>query len=460
MDKDLHNLDDLFRSVIEPHEEDPAPEIWQGLDAMLDKQEMDQLRKKFSTYKKIAAVIIFMLLSHTLYDLAILHDKLGINADAAHFNNDTVGNAERNNTAKQVTGNRTAAKNIFPVGEGGKVKNDLAHLKLPVEKSIKLSGKMQPVNYDVMHDEHNKITSDGLLKLLNDSITNLSALAKIDSNKTIGPNEKDSLNIADITNSQTGIKKENIVNKKFAPYLTLAPLVSTEMAMYNLENNIEQNTSNNQSEDFRNEIEHRENQEVSIAAGVMITYQFKPDMGVQAGLMYSKSAISIDPHNIYASKQPNGGLAYKYDASSGYAYLNPSFGSPVNIGDSIATSDAQHNLEYLSIPLMLKYKLNLKKFYFSPSIGLSANILLASKIQTEIKDASNTEKVNITKLQGLKRVYAGYMVNTELGYNLTNQWAVSIQPYFRYAITPINNTNIVKTYPYSIGLGIGISYRF
>jgi len=453
MDKDLHSIDNLFRSAIEPHEESPSPELWQALDAMLNKQETDNLRKKLSVYRRIAAVLIFMLLSHSLYDLMIIHKNGGKNYATIFSDADSIINTKREASItdqNESMPNKERARNI----RNENIRSNFSATKRDINKNNTPSAYNTK---DIAADKKDKIMhyspSSGKI------ITGVAALPEKDSGFADASKEKDSINIFEKADTSVANKKNIAVLPEFKPSFSITPLIAKEWAKYNLENNIE-NNGTGQSEENKDEVAQRENQEPSFTAGVLINYQFREDMSVQSGLLYSRTAISIDPHTIYAAKAPDGSLAYRYNSSSGYAYLNPKFDQPVNVGDSIYTSDAQHNLTYISFPLMLKYKKNFSKLYFAPSLGLTANILLSSKIQTELKDASNTEKITISKLKGLNHFYAGYMFNVELGYNLNDQWAVNVHPYIKNAITPINSTNIVKTYPYSVGLGLGISYKF
>ena len=95
-----------------------------------------------------------------------------------------------------------------------------------------------------------------------------------------------------------------------------------------------------------------------------------------------------------------------------------------------------------------------------PGIGLSANLLTSATIQTEVEDALNKEAVTIFKLDGTKLFYAGVVANADIQYKIGSKFSLNMIPSFRYAITPVTENNIVKTYPYSFGLGVGISFRF
>jgi len=264
----------------------------------------------------------------------------------------------------------------------------------------------------------------------------------------------DSLNQVISRVQQQQKKKDN----SFKPYWSITAIASPEWTQYNLENDLPDNVSNIQDE--KTQIEQRENHEPSFSAGILATYQFKKHWAFQTGLIYSNTAISIDPQKIFAAKESNGQIAYKYNSSSGYAYVTPGFGLPPAVGDSLTTTTAQHNLQYISLPVILKYRLEKKKFSISPGVGITANFLTSAKIQTEVVDALNKEIVNISKLEGAKPFYLGLMAIADIQYKLNNKWSLNCMPSFRYALTPVTKNNVVKTYPYSFGIGFGMSYRF
>ena len=67
---------------------------------------------------------------------------------------------------------------------------------------------------------------------------------------------------------------------------------------------------------------------------------------------------------------------------------------------------------------------------------------------------------NIAKLESIKKVGVGLIITPELQYQLSKKISISAMPYFKYSLGPINKGNVVKTYPYTFGLGIGAVYKF
>jgi hypothetical protein len=124
------------------------------------------------------------------------------------------------------------------------------------------------------------------------------------------------------------------------------------------------------------------------------------------------------------------------------------------------SSQAQHNLEYGSIPLLVERKIGKGKFTADLASGIAVNFLIRAKVKIEVTDALNRESVSITRLDGMKKGYLSLNSMMNLHYAVAKNWTLNLTPTFRYAISPITTNNIVQTFPYSGGIGAGITYSF
>ena len=237
----------------------------------------------------------------------------------------------------------------------------------------------------------------------------------------------------------------------FKPYWTITGLATYDRVNYKLDSDLPSNITT---------IQHREVHEPSFSVGLLATRQLKERWGLQTGLIYSNTAIGISPQKIYALQDPAGDIAYKYITSSGYAYIKPGFGAPLALGDSLTTTDAKHSLQSVSVPFFIKHTIGKNKFLFIPGAGVEANFITRAKLITEIEDASNRETVFINKLNGAKSFYWSLAAEAELRYIVNKKLAFSLRPMFRYAISPITENNVVETFPYSFGTGLGLTYKF
>ena len=237
----------------------------------------------------------------------------------------------------------------------------------------------------------------------------------------------------------------------FKPYWTLTGLMTYDRVNYKLDSDLPSNITN---------IKHGEVHEPSFSVSLLATRQVKEKWGLQTGLIYSNTAIGISPQKIYALQDPAGDIAYKYITSSGYAYIKPGFGSPPAFGDSLITTEAKHSLHSLTVPIVIKYTIRKNGFLFLPGAGIEANFITRAKLETEIEDANNRETVFINKLSGAKSFYWSLVADAELRYSVNKKLSFSVRPVFRYAISPITENNVVETFPYSFGAGLGMTYKF
>ncbi|HEY0433036.1 MAG TPA: hypothetical protein VGC95_04150, partial [Chitinophagaceae bacterium] len=151
----------------------------------------------------------------------------------------------------------------------------------------------------------------------------------------------------------------------------------------------------------------------------------------------------------------------KYVVSSGYAYIKPNFAGTPSPGDSLRTENTHHRLQYVVIPLLVKYTLiNHPKLSFIPGFGFAGNFLTSASIETEIAESSNREHMSIKKLDGTRKFNWSIVSQLTMKYQINKKVSIDLRPFFSYALSPITNNNDVETFPYNFGIGVGASYRF
>lgn len=215
--------------------------------------------------------------------------------------------------------------------------------------------------------------------------------------------------------------------------------------------------------DFPNSItsiRHNEDHEPSFSAGILATFPIKKNWSFQTGLVYTYTAIGSSPQKLYALQNADGDIAYKYITSSGYAYIKPGISPTPAFGDSLNAAEAKHVIQSLSVPIAINYTIGKKKLTFTPGLGIEANVITNTKVKIEIEDASHEETVFINKLTGSKTFYWSVAAQAELRYNISKKTALSLRPAFRHAISSVTENNEVETFPYSFGIGAGLTVKF
>lgn len=189
MDKNLHDIDKLFRDQIEEHEEMPSEKVWDSIDNNLDKSNVVSIKKKYNNLKKLAVALLLLLLGTIAYQIQTnkyasktvatnkskaVENKISDNNEkkideykvvakdsaSINFNNYTTANAASktdtgiDNTQKTINQNNVAAKNTATttspnsnITNSTVNNNDDKSTTLPTEKSnnTQRNNKSKPV---------------------------------------------------------------------------------------------------------------------------------------------------------------------------------------------------------------------------------------------------------------------------------------------------------------------------
>jgi hypothetical protein len=463
MNKDLHDIDELFLSSLNNHEEVPSAGVKESLDAALDKKEAEEYKKRFIIWKRAALLLLLLLAGFVLYESGLIKKGNGhytakkstpVNDNIPGDKTETINqnktipvnrNDEDLSTNQPVNqkDNATASlQNIFPGKQVSQFNQQQEPLfSIITSQPAKKSNALANDDTDLQTSKHRiepldrQISNAALTEFLFKNIFQLPPVAV--SNSPLKPG-----------NEKAAAKKKT---NPFKPFWMITPFVSYEQVGYKLD-----------SDDplAANIIKHREVHEPSFSGGLLIARQFTNRWSLQSGVVYTSTQIGISPQKMYALQLPGGDVAYKFITSSGYAYIKLGGGQPPAVGDSITTSDAKHLLKHISVPLSVKYKMGKNKLTISPSAGIEANFITSAKVEVGIDLASNREIVTVNKLKGIKSFYWSAVTGVEASYQVSKKISVNVQPVFRYSLSPITKDNVVETFPRSFGIRAGITIRF
>ena len=510
MDKHLHNLDDIFNQAHQGMEEEPSAAVWDKLNYELDKKNAEDYRRGFIGWRRIAILLVLLLSGLILSEMDIIQSGIHKNDNSQTGNNSQKGNTLSPDTNNADSGYTDKSKDVVTGDNepGGQETVNNPQSQLPVKSIEKESKNFIPQkSYNKNNNIFENNVAEKKQQLTKEQVADNSTIkiAKntLTKNKKLTNNvgveiQKGDIDINDESSSLSQVKltpemrlpvnrltvSSLLINekkpltikppvfaintapsqnkpdgkKKFKPYWSLTAYAANDWAHYTLDNDVQDN--NGQPDNDKDEIDSREKHEPSVSAGLMATWQFSKTFALKTGVSYSNTAIGIEPQKMYAVQSPDRGIAYKYITSSGYSYIKPGFGSPPAVGDSLIAANAQHNLQTVSLPVMLQYKIEKKKFAILPSAGIAANFITGANVRTEVEDAFNRENVTIDRLKGLKSFYFSFLADASMQYKLNNRLAFNIMPQVKYALSSITKGNVVKTYPNSFGLGFGITYKF
>ncbi len=474
MNKDLHNIDDIFNSAQQQSEEEPSADVWGKINADLDKRDAEKYKRRFIGWKRTAIILLLLLTGFVLYESGILkqasgdrnkntvlqkfnpsvespvNSNTGSKPDAAILNgssplitqdqkdipdiNSTSLPADKNQPGKKLPGQKNNPENKLPDYLTKNKKEGPAHFPLTPDKNTSLLSNesfqenkkyLSPLTWD------NSINNSFLHLLKKIITTQLPAVKEPDFNKAVA------------------VSKQQKKGNGPGLYWSISGFYSYDFMNYRLDNDLS----------AVKKIKQSEAHEPSFSTGLLLTRQLKKGWSLQTGLIYSNTQIGISPQKLYALQESAGSIAYKYIISSGYAYIKPAFGSPPAVGDSLTTTEAKHTLQFVSVPVVIKHSFGKNKLSFIPGAGIEANFLTSAKLETEIKDASNLENVTLNKLKGARSFYWSVTADAEIQYRVNKKISVSLRPAFRYAVSPITKNNVVETFPYSFGIGTGVKIK-
>ncbi|MDE3142764.1 MAG: outer membrane beta-barrel protein [Bacteroidota bacterium] len=511
MDKNIHDIDNIFHKAYQQFEDEPSESVWEKLNAQLDKEDAGKYKKRFIGWKRAAILLLFLLSGIVLYESQSILKKNGaegfnaknkiVKSDSSFYNHKNTPETLLINTytkpgypkQNRVINNHVETDSqYFKVS--GLTKSAIINIRKDrnnkAPKLISLSARLQIDDYNG-HLESQIKKQRELKSLIITGEKNrpfLSNIADLDLKYGYPFSKKniDKMHVIDSAVKTAIVKAETEdssikslaaipaqpavsinpsaannnkkTSKLFKPYWTLSGYCSLDKSEFNLNNDLSGNIGGSQNE--KEQINNREKHALSFSTGLMANRQFTKHFGFKTGILYSNTSISIDPQEIYATRESDGTIGYMYITSSGYGFVKPKFGLAPALGDSLQSSNAQQNLESFGIPLQILYRIDKRKFSFMPSAGISLNFITKATVQTQVKDAFNSEAIMINGLNGMKKIYLGFIADINFQYNYNTRLAFNLLPTLRYAVTSITQGNVVKTYPYSIGISAGITYKF
>ena len=513
MKEDLHNIDKLFKSSIEEHEEMPSPEIWAALDKNLDKNKVIDITKRYVTLRKVAIILLVLLATISFYEVStwtnadktVENQKVKENYNNLPRNNNAAGTnkiinkVDKKNPALKETSDTLGSSNG---GEEYTITNNTGLDKENVKEKT-LPNDLQETLAIRAEDKTIRKNKQQFSTPLDISATTNKSFVIVPENNHFRQGEIENQTIKkNSIIAGTGVKQEIVstradVSSVFTGSVQVTapgsidtysnfslPLFADRMFLFVADNKSRSpvKLSVNKksrfavtvfySRDFvsnrlimdkvgnherdRDEIRSTESASSSFTTGVLAEYSLTRNLSLQSGLNISKTTIHIEPKTIYAKPDNFGNLKFRFNCSAGYSFLSLKTGMPPASGDSLRAFESSNTTQYIGIPLAIKYNAAAGRFRFNFTAGISANILSNQKIKTVIANGSNNEKSVINEINGLKPVYFSGLLGLGIDYYISKNIALSFLPNGRFALTSINKDAPIRSYPQSFGLGAGI----
>lgn len=517
MSKDLHDIDDLFKKALEENTEHASSLVWENVEKSLDKRKVVSISKKYYKLKWTAAILLLFSLGMAMYTLHVKkqNSELVNQTKKARSNNKSNPSHSNNSDSLNTAFTDRIKQKIIPAELPGykNIKADSA--KVLVKKDTAEQGhtfadninKNESVLKDSLYKKAmaEKATNSNIYSSIKNSsipghsstdktlATDISINAEGTHNRFTSPMPGQYVNIAiergiDAKAMEPGLKNDNtlVVNKISLPFnkkfFLKNHLEDNKKALITTRISLRKNTGSPFSftafyspdivttnikndhpqfrEEERDEIKKDEDIQFSSTTGLLFNYSISSKWKLESGITYSTRKTNIEPKTIYARPDNNGHINYQFDCSAGYAFVTVNAPPMPVSGDSIHALSSENTLNYIGIPLLIRYVLNTGKWNLIPSIGASLNFLTKGQIETTIPDPAGSKTETSNKIQGLKSSYVSGMISFAAQYNLNRFLGISFEPTSRFAVTAINNNTPVKTNLNSFGFVTGLVIKF
>lgn len=401
-----HPADRYFQENLSFHESDPSRKVWNNIANELDRTyKQDKLKRSLNRFILTAGLTgIFVFLNFALTDYSRMAGK----TQNLHPSNSAAGSVVNpSKLGKFSPDSARITREDNPVRQ----KTDLPQLQKTELGAYAHEDNVMPLSLNWKEIQTNKLSTES-------GLTESNSLIKLQPGKS--------------------------------SRISVEPFFLKEFAGYNFaDNDID-----------GEEIEKRERTMFSATVGVLVNYSLSRHWLLQTGLAYSLSESNIDSFATYAKKGDNGNIEFRLNTVSGYSFLNSPSSATPEIGDSVHTNGTHSHLKYISIPLIVSYRIPMKRFSALIGAGATFNVLSSAVVETDIYDANFSKHEAWIPLNGLKKTNFGVIVKAEFSYQIEKRWNINLLSSFKNTLGPINLNSAISAYPYNFGVGLGVTYQF
>lgn len=500
------NLDRLFQEKFKDFEVKPPEDIWNGIEAELNKKEKKRIIPIWWKYSGVAALLVISTLLYTNFSETNLNSnpKLKTNTDSVVFENTEIKNAQTDsnslvNKETKSSTNKTNTESISPIANPIRNNQTVTTVdsnkrkkgKSTTQNNTKSSLKIMDENESLQDHQQSKTKPKNEALVINSEKTNNQKTELSNHN----PNQS--------TTSETAVVvSENQSEIDLNKYKTAEDInkikeidstVVTAVADANVEPNaLEEllkekekeekseelkvnrwqitsavapvyfnSTSNGSPIDSQFESNSKE-YENSLTFGVGVQYALSKKVSIRSGL--NQVSLGYNTNDIVyqatLGKSDMNTINTSSDVTS-IVVSNKSGGSTSTfqeMTDHFDTSNEgviNQQMAYLEMPFEVSYKLLDKKFGIQFIGGISTLFLTDNQVMVK----SPGFEFDLGEANNLNQVH--FSSNVGLGFNYTfwKSFQANFEPMFKYQLNTFSS-DAGNFKPYYIGLYSGISYRF
>jgi hypothetical protein len=246
-----------------------------------------------------------------------------------------------------------------------------------------------------------------------------------------------------------------VANKKKGslnlPLLSLTPVI----AMQANSNKVTDDGSRWGNE-MKQGIDQTEHTPARISGGLLAELRVSRNISLQSGLILSQRDVHIDPKSVRAVKDIDGKMRYRLDCSAGTYFLNPKQGNYPRPGDTAMTKFSSNSLNYLNIPLSVKWHFGNSKLQFFATAGAGLNLLTSQTLDAQL---DHSYQYGGGRATNLKNNFFNGMIGAGVNYAFSKKIGLNFSPQYQFALTPMNENMPVKAMPRSFNLQLGLQLK-
>ena len=471
---DYKDIEKLYREYSESHEVTPPPDVWSRIESSLDKKQREK-RIVWLRIAGVAASLLFMVSLTTwlwMSDIST-QNSLSENTPITNENTEIKNSQQQPSNTVNSNANLDNEKNLTVSDK----KDNIAYL--PINKRTD-ADIIDTNNNDRGNSERDESVSH--VRLNNDAVVSgYFTTDKIEIKKL--KKEYPDLILAGNYGVNTPFDPfPNVAPKKNRPKIEIGGAYSP---VYSFRQTPENNPSTFQSMDMSNKMATPNEKGVLYGGGGLnISMKMNKKWSVESGVRYARMGQKVSPDangDMYANmdflySNPNNNILRQITLNNSMGNINIDNGmgiiylfnseSPNNDSkralsqmysfDNEGTINLlELNVDYLEVPLTMRYYIVDNKISLSMLAGVSANFLINNNAYLLFDDIK--EKIGeVSDISGLSMsTHAGLSISVPIAGKLSLQ----VEPRVNYFVSNINKSNY-QYRPYSFGVFSGIKYKF
>ncbi len=467
-----NNIDRLFREGLSDYSATPPTHVWDAINAEIKSNRKQKIVLLLWKGSAAAAFIGVIILAGILFNTR----KLQTPQHLTSFQSDSgitiseSNNKQNNKTVKSIIDKTTPIKNNVKKKEYKYVQ------EIPIDESLYSSKELGKETYlkTTKSKYTNILTTDNNSQNTKEfALTFLPNKDAITKTETIDPSTVFFLQNSNMDNKRmTDIifgdsEEEEMIKKQPFTAISVGGQIAPSYSYRDADNNSAKNESGI----------------TKLTGGVNINFKTNKRLRIETGLLYAQVGQKFSN----SSYTPNNSMAFGLledniqPASSSNSYQNsmgnivPKSSSSGKMFDAAPSTDfeasrtisnmaffsnsevdIQQELEYIEIPFILKYDIINKGIALSLNGGVSTNLLVGNNAY----NISNNTKNKIGMMEGINAVSYSASFGFGLRTPINSSFDFNLEPRFKYFINSITSSSNYEYKPYSVGVIVGVNYKF